>query len=90
MVCTKDNLMKTQISAQTFEFCKNVMTAKDNIDEGKVYVLYAEDKGGKFWQIDVEVFYDSPAGNGLVPLHSRKDMYLYGKDKYGDTWYLAI
>lgn len=82
--------MKTQISAQTFEFCKTAMTSKKAIEEGRIYVLYAEDKSGNFWQIDVEVWFDGASGNGLVPLHNRKDMYLYGKDKYGDTWYLAI
>lgn len=81
--------MKTEITAQTFEFCKTVMTGPKDIDEGRIYVLYTEDKSGKFWQIDVEVFYDSFAGNALVPIDSPKDMYLYGKDKYGDTWYLA-
>lgn len=82
--------MKTEISGQTFDFCKAAMTGKSDIVEGKVYVLYTEDKNGSCWQIDVDVWYDSPAGCGLVPLHNSKEMYLFGKNNYGDTWFLAI
>ena len=83
--------MKSRITAQTFEFAKTAMVKKNNIEENKVYVLYIEGKGESgetFWQVDVDVWFDSGSGTALMPLGD-KDLILLGKNKYGDEWYLT-
>ena len=81
--------MKIKVSPQTFEFSKTGMIGKNDIEESNSYVLciLSKDELDAF-EINIEVWYDSPVGNGLVPLHDKQNMILLSKSNYGEEWYL--
>lgn len=89
MVSTKNNL-KQRITPQIFEESKSVKVSKDDIVEGRQYLLCILTKSGSSaWEVWVDVWYDSPVGSGLVDLSdTAMEMILLSKNNYGKDWYL--
>jgi hypothetical protein len=80
--------MRNRITKEIFDLYKSSMMDKDDIKLDQTLILFVHTPHDTYWQVEVDVWYDSSVGNGLLP-KGDKDMVLTEKKTYGVKWYLT-